>query len=211
MNKKISELRQVIAPPATDTIEGNKLVSTQRIPGVRDFWMLIAAEITLFSFFFITYMISRNQDLALFQSSQQTLDSNLGAFNTAVLILGSWSVTQAVLALRLEQASTARHHLTFAVGSGLVFGGVKCFEYADKFAHGLFPVSNDFFMFYFVLTFIHMFHLIAGTVALEVMRRGVIRGIYHRDNMAILESAAIYWHLVDFLWIFLFALFYMLR
>ncbi|WP_263647047.1 hypothetical protein [Vibrio tritonius] len=37
-----------------------------------------------------------------------------------------------------------------------------------------------------------MFHLIVGTLALEAMYRGVSRGIYHRDNMAIIESAALY-------------------
>lgn len=181
------------------------------MPGVRDFWILIAAECTLFSLFFITYMISRNGDPDLYKASQQTLNRNLGAFNTVVLIVGSWSVMQALESVRLERSRPASRYLAGAIGCGLTFLTVKIFEYADKFSHDLFPTTNDFFTFYFVLTMIHLVHLVIGTVVLAVMRHGVIDGTYRRDTMAILESGAIYWHLVDLLWIFLFALLYLLR
>lgn len=173
--------------------------------------MLIAAECVLFSIFFVTYMISRNGNLDLYGASQQTLNRNLGAFNTVVLIVGSWSVMQALESVRLERSRTASRYLAGTIGCGLTFLSVKIFEYSDKFSHELFPTTDDFFTFYFALTMIHMVHLVVGTVALAVMRHGVIDGTYRRDNMAILESGAIYWHLVDLLWIFLFALLYLLR
>ncbi|MBB3957533.1 cytochrome c oxidase subunit 3 [Novosphingobium sediminicola] len=182
-----------------------------RVPGVRDFWILIAAECSLFSFFFITYMIGRGGDVDLYRTSQQALSRDLGVFNTCVLIIGSWSVMQALGSLRREHARQASHYLAGVIGCGVIFAGVKVFEYADKISHGLFPTTNDFFTFYFVLTMVHMVHLVIATVVLAVMRRGVMAGHYHSGQMDVLESGAIYWHLVDLLWMFLFALLYLLQ
>jgi nitric oxide reductase NorE protein len=182
-----------------------------RVPGVRDFWILIGAECTLFSLFFISYMVGRAGDMDLYAASQRALNRNLGAFNTVVLILGSWLVIRALDHIRQDRPARAARGLAGAIGCGLAFVCVKFIEYGDKFAHGLFPTTNDFFTFYFVLTMIHMVHLLVGTVVLVIMRRGVIDGTCHAANMAFAESGAIYWHLVDLLWIFIFALLYLLR
>jgi nitric oxide reductase NorE protein len=184
---------------------------SRRLPGVRDFWILIVAECTLFSLFFITYLVNRRGAIRLYETSQQALDRNLGAFNTVVLIVGSWSVVRALNSVRLDRSRSASRYLAFSISCGLTFLFVKFVEYREKFLHGLYPTTNDFFMFYFVLTMIHMVHLIVGTIVLIVMRRGVRNGRYHGGNMAVLESGAIYWHMVDLLWIFLFALLYLLR
>ena len=88
---------------------------------------------------------------------------------------------------------------------------VKICEYQDKFHHGITLATNKFFMFYFVLTMIHMAHVIIGTVVLIVLRQRLVQGEYDRDNMNVLEMAASYWHLADLLWIFLFPLLYLLR
>jgi nitric oxide reductase NorE protein len=181
------------------------------VPGVRDFWILIAAECGLFSLFFVTYMLSRNGDIDLYRASQQTLSRNLGGFNTLVLILGSWAVMRALDCVRCDRAQGAARWLAGAAGCGVTFFCVKIVEYGDKLSHGLFPTTNDFFTFYFVLTMIHLVHLIIGTIVLLVMRRGVIEGAYRAGHMAVLESGAIYWHLVDLLWMFLCALLYLLR
>jgi nitric oxide reductase NorE protein len=79
---------------------------------------------------------------------------------------------QALGSVRLDRAEMASRHLTGAICCGAMFLCVKIFEYWDKFSHDLFPTTNDFFTFYFVLTMIHLVHLIVGTVALANLRRG---------------------------------------
>jgi hypothetical protein len=83
---------------------------------------------------------------------------------------------QALGSVRLDRAEMASRHLTGAICCGAMFLCVKIFEYWDKFSHDLFPTTNDFFTFYFVLTMIHLVHLIVGTVALANLRRGGDRG-----------------------------------
>lgn len=86
----------------------------------------------------------------------------------------------------------------------------KAFEWRTKLAEGLTPATNDFFMYYFVLTGIHLLHVVIGIGVLVLVRR-----ISQRPNLGVraicaIESGATFWHLVDLLWIVLFALLYLL-
>ena len=87
-------------------------------------------------------------------------------------------------------------------------------EYGTKVAQGITPVTNDFFMFFFVLTFVHLLHASVGLGVLVYMRRRIHALPQGSDNrnskdMRVIEACAIYWHMVDLLWIVLFALFYL--
>jgi nitric oxide reductase NorE protein len=181
------------------------------MPGGTDFWVFVIAESLLFGSFFVTYICYRSGSVELYNLSQQALNRGMGAFNTAVLIVSSWSVVQALEAVRKGRVKVAPRYLSLSIVLALVFLTVKICEYQDKFHHGITLATNKFFMFYFVLTMIHMAHVIIGTVVLIVLRQRLVQGEYDRDNMNVLEMAASYWHLVDLLWIFLFPLLYLLR
>jgi nitric oxide reductase NorE protein len=69
-------------------------------------------------------------------------------------------------------------------------------------------------MFYFVLTFVHLLHACVGLGALVYMRKQVktlehSRSTTEQHPMRMIETSGIYWHMVDLLWIVLFALFYL--
>jgi nitric oxide reductase NorE protein len=72
--------------------------------------------------------------------------------------------------------------------------------------------SNDFFMYYFFLTGIHFVHLLIGFVVLGVIvyqLRSPARP--ERKLQENIETCATYWHTVDFLWVLIFALLYVVR
>ena len=75
---------------------------------------------------------------------------------------------------------------------------------------GFTPATNDFFMFYFVLTGIHLVHLIVGLGVLSWMLARA-RPPADRSAIVLLECGATYWHMVDLLWVVLFALLYLMR
>ena len=86
--------------------------------------------------------------------------------------------------------------------TGLMFMASKSIEYFQKFAHGITPGTNPFYMWYFTLTGIHLAHVVAGTSLLTYLwvsaRDAAPTTTLHR---AVPESVASYWHLVDLLWI----------
>lgn len=67
--------------------------------------------------------------------------------------------------------------------------------------------SGEFFGFYYMLTGVHLFHVALGLLILGI----VARELRTRRRMSMVESGATYWHMVDLLWIVIFALLYVMR
>src|SRR6516164_4477212 len=87
--------------------------AVKRMPGAKDFWVFIAAECLLFGCFFVAYIFYRSGSVELYNLSQQTLSRGMGAFNTAVLVVSSWSVVQALEAVRRGRVKAAPRYLLF--------------------------------------------------------------------------------------------------
>ena len=92
---------------------------------------------------------------------------------------------------------------------GAAFPVLKLFEYVPEIVGGVTPGTNLFFMFYFVMTGLHLCHVLLGLVILGFVIRN-LRGAA-APNISFAETGATYWHMVDVLWLILFALFYVMR
>ena len=92
---------------------------------------------------------------------------------------------------------------------GVVFVVSKMFEWAHQIGLGHTISSDDFFTYYFFLTGIHGLHVLIGFVVLGV-------AVYQisgprRRSQQLVETCATYWHTVDFLWVLIFAMLYVVR
>lgn len=97
-----------------------------------------------------------------------------------------------------------------AVLCGATFCVLKYFEYDAKLAKGITPETNDFFVFYYLLTGIHFVHLVVGVGVLGyAWVKLKMRGL-SALSLEEMESSASYWHMVDLLWIVIFPLIYLL-
>lgn len=182
-----------------------------RLPGDKDVWIFIIGELMMFGAFFIAYIIYRAGDVALYNESQQLLNSTLGALNTLFLVTSSWAVMLAVKSAQRNRHKVGQWQLLAAILFAIAFMVVKYFEYSAKLNAGYGLSTNEFFMFYYVFTMVHLAHVVGGTVILTVLYFNMRAGRYHAKRMRGLETGACYWHLVDLLWIFMFPLLYLLR
>jgi nitric oxide reductase NorE protein len=172
--------------------------------------MFITGDLFLFSFLFYLFLQYRSRQIATFTEAQRHLSQSLGLVNTLLMLTSSWLVASAVQAVRRQQSRTAIGGLTSAFACGAGFIGVKYIEYSREIGAGNTLNSNDFFMFYYTYTGIHLIHVIIGMgvlVTLIVYTRSVRSP--REINVTHLESGATFWHLVDLLWIVLFALLYL--
>jgi nitric oxide reductase NorE protein len=87
----------------------------------------------------------------------------------------------------------------------------KTVEYTQKINAGVTLLTNDFYMYYFILTGIHLIHVIAGSVVLGVLWFKSRSARSGGGSLTVYESGATFWHMVDLLWVFLFPLLYLLR
>ena len=182
----------------------------RRLPGDAGVWLFIAADTFLFALFFSSFMYERTKHVAAFNASQRALDRTVGAWNTLLLLSGSWFVVMAVDAARQRAEKTVVRCLSLAIVCGAAFAVTKVLECRHKVAHGITMLTDDFFMYYFALTGLHFVHLVIGVVVLAILAKQAKGGIT-ADSLRWLESGASYWHMVDLLWIMLFPLLYLVR
>ena len=164
----------------------------------------------VFAAFFAIIVKFRGQHPEDFRSGQENLHQAFGMVNTLVLLTSSLLVVNAV---RLARARSPRARQMFvgAMVCGAVFAGVKAIEYTDLISAGHTPAQNDFYMYYFVFTAIHLAHVVLGVGALTLGVRMARPDNVSKHRLPAIEGVASFWHLVDLLWIMLFALLYLVR
>lgn len=182
---------------------------TGRIPGEAGIWVLIGGDGMLFSVLFATFLVYRGQSPDLFGSSRMQLDQALGLVNTLLMLTSSWFVASGVAALRRGRAGVPHRCFAMALACGAAFVLVKVFEYGAKQRAGLSMMSNEFFMFYFAYTGLHLLHVLIGMGVLVAMALHARSRSAATISLPLIESGASFWHLVDLLWIVLFALLYL--
>ena len=110
-----------------------------------------------------------------------------------------------------EAFNKASNWLLGAIGLGGIFLILKMTEFIGKYQDGINLSTNNFFMFYFLLTMFHFMHVVLGMIILFNLYQKTKIGGYTKNNLIGLESGASYWHMVDLLWIVLFPLIYVIR
>lgn len=170
----------------------------------------ILADIIVFSGIFIGFMYDRANNLEEFSSSAALLNPWSGILNTLILITSGFFVALAVNCAHRRQLRQMQKWTLAAILVGSGFALSKGLEYGDKIELGLDMHTNTFFMYYFTLTGAHFVHFIGGITALIIFYFKSFNTHLDDDFVGNFESAGIYWHMVDFLWIFIFPILYLL-
>lgn len=191
------------------TLTNNTASPERFVPGQPDMWALVLFEAMFFTGYFTVYMVCRVLDPDQFLQSQAQLDPRWGVFNTLVMLTSSWFVARCVQEARVGAYAAALKSAILTVALGLVFVGLKVAEWSTEIQKGFTFTTNEFFSFYYFLTAIHFIHLLVGFVALGIVIHQLRSPA--RRSQEIVETGATYWHLVDFLWVIIFALLYLMR
>lgn len=200
-------------PRSTGGADRETSESSQRhVPGEPGIWVLLFGDMMVFTVLFTVYLHQRGARPHLFAVSQGALNRTLGATNTLVLLTSSILVVFATRALRRPESRHLARPLTLggaAVGS--CFVAIKVFEYHEKVTAGITPNTNEFFMYYFVLTGLHLAHVIIGLIVLTVLSTLARKPEPTGTHLAFFEGGACFWHMVDLLWIVIFPLIFLVR
>lgn len=183
----------------------------QPLPGDFAIWIFIFAELLVFGVLFAAYAFARSAHVELFNASQLTLNRTYGFANTLMLLTSSYFVARATRSIRAGHGMACANWLTAALGLGGMFLVLKLVEFHQDFAQGINLSTNLFYMFYLALTFFHFMHVVMGMVILGVVTYKAYAGRYSAANHTGVETGGSYWHMVDLVWIILFALVYVIH
>ena len=186
-------------------------------------WVFLITEVMFFGGMFLAYTIYRNVYPTVFAVASGSLNAVIGAINTAVLLCSSFTMVLAVRAAQLGQRKAIILFLILTLILGLVFLGVKAYEWNEKFqehhipGHGFHLEGTEmqgqaqlFFSLYFVMTGLHAAHMVIGVGILTWMIVLTAKGRFSADYMTPIDISGLYWHFVDIIWIFLFPLLYLI-
>ena len=181
------------------------------LPGDLAIWFFIFAGLLVFGIFFIVYSVQYAQNTELFNQYQQTLNRETGAINTVLLITSSYFVVRAVQAIKNDDVQSCVNWLYAALAMGTGFILLKSYEYYDKLLAGITLDTNTFYFFYLSLTSFHFLHVVLGMIILAGVVVKARNSKYSATEHTGVESGAVYWHMVDLVWVILFPLVYIIR
>lgn len=183
-------------------------------------WLFLFTELLLFGGMFLAYAVYKFVHAAEFHLAAKELNTLFGALNTIILLTSSLTMVLAIVAIKRGQKylSLFFQFMTLAMASGFLVN--KYFEWMTKISHGIYPGSDHlleksngeilFFGLYYVMTGLHGIHIVIGMAVIAYMTWFTWKDKINKDQYVRLESAGLYWHLVDIIWIFLFPLFYLI-
>ena len=188
-------------------------------------WLFLATEVLLFGGLFVGFGLMQQRFPREFVEAHEHLQRPLGALNTIVLLVSSWTMVMGVHAAKTAQRKKLVVFLLLTILCACIFLGVKYFEYSHKFEEGLLPGHwyshpgdliqgshgyATFFSFYFMMTGLHGIHILVGIFLLAWIAARANRGEFSGAYFTPVDLVGLYWHLVDMIWIYLFPLYYLI-
>ena len=183
-------------------------------------WLFLFTELLLFGGLFVLYAVYLARYPQEFASGGHQLNVVLGCINTLILLTSSLCAAMAVTAIQQDNRQLTLRLLGGTILCAAGFMVIKYVEWSAKIHHGIYPGSarlvegppgeSVFFSLYYMSTGIHGLHVLIGATLLAWIAWKVKDGSITRTDFVILENGALYWHLVDLIWIFIFPLYYLM-
>jgi cytochrome c oxidase subunit 3 len=183
-------------------------------------WLFLFTELLLFSGLFLLYGAYLARYPREFGAAGREMHLGFGTLNTVILITSSLLAAMAVTAI---QRNERRGVITLLGGTVLcasVFLFNKYLEWSAEIGHGIYPGSprlvagppgeSVFYSLYYLTVGLHGLHVLIGGTLLTLVAVRVQRGTINAGNYVLLENGALYWHMVDLIWIFIFPLYYLI-
>lgn len=190
-------------------------------------WLFLGTEIMFFGGMFAGYAVYRGWYPETWTAASRHLDIVWGTINTIVLLGSSLTVALTVRAATKNDRRNVQRLLVATIVLGIVFLGIKGYEYLHKFHEHLVPGPNFdtatfanaghdagaaelFFAFYFTMTGFHALHMIIGLGIWATVLWQSRRGDFSAEYFTPIEITGLYWHFVDLVWVYLFPLLYLI-
>jgi cytochrome c oxidase subunit 3 len=165
-------------------------------------WLAIVSIVLFFAAFTSYYIVRKGMGHWLeFQLPQ------VFWISTAIILISSITMNWAVSSVRKNDRKSSGTALLLTLLLGLAFGASQYMGWTDLYSKNIVfagSQSNAAGSLLYLLTALHLLHLVAGLIYVAVVRARAVRGVYNPGSMLGIKLCAIYWHFLDALWIYLF-------
>lgn len=196
-------------------------------------WIFLLSDTFIFSSFLISYMTVRMSTTEPWPNPSEVFALTLWGQNIPLILIAIMTFilisSSGTMAMAVKFGYEKNKRMTFILLVitailGATFVGMQAFEWTKLIEEGVRPWSNpmgaaQFGSSFFMITGFHGTHVSIGVIFLVIVAIKVIRGdLDHqkpgfltgrKGNYEIVETMGLYWHFVDLVWVFIFALFYL--
>src|SRR3979490_831864 len=171
-------------------------------------WIFLLSDTFIFSCFLLSYMTVRMSTEAPWPNPSEVFALTIGGKTIPLILIAIMTF------IRISSRGAV----------GATFVGMQAFEWTKLIMEGVRPWGNpwgadQFGSSFFMITGFHGTHVTIGVIFLIIIARKVLRGDFDREargfftsrkgHYEIVEIMGLYWHFVDLVWVFIFALFYL--
>ena len=183
-------------------------------------WVFLITEVMLFGGLFTAFTVYRLSHPMAFDAGSAHMEFLIGGINTGVLICSSFTMALAVHSAETGREKRVMLFLLATMVIGAIFLALKFTEYYLHFQDHKVPALwfeysgpqapyvQMFFVFYFLMTGLHALHMTIGIGILSVLLFRALLGSFSAQYYTPLELGGLYWHFIDIVWVFLYAIFY---
>ncbi len=196
-------------------------------------WIFLLSDTFIFSCFLLSYMTVRISTTVPWPNTSEVFALTIGgvhipliliAIMTFILISSSGTMAMAVRFGYGRDRIKSGVLMLVTAAFGATFVGMQAFEWTKLIEEGVRPWGNpmgaaQFGSSFFMITGFNGFHVSVGVLFLIIIARKVLRGDFdtekrgfftsRKGNYEVVEIMGLYWHFVDLVWVFIFALFYL--
>ena len=135
-------------------------------------------------------------------------------YSTIVLIISSITFFLAKKAIKANNTSLTTVYLLITLGLGLTFVYLQLKGFDLLFNQGLVPLGSSSKVtvsFLYAFVFVHVAHLFGGMISLIYVIYNHYKQKYNSSQCLGIELSGMYWHFMDFIWVYLFLFFYFFK
>ena len=168
----------------------------------------LASELMFFAGLFAAYFTLRAAEPGPWPPADVELETGLAGAATVVLVVSSGTIQLAAQAV----AAGRRPELRRWLGVTMLLAGVFLANQGREWAAADFsPDSHAYGSAFFVMTGFHGLHVLGGVLAMAVLLWRSRAGVFDARQTPAVEVVSYYWHLVDVVWLGMFATLFLLR
>jgi cytochrome c oxidase subunit 3 len=182
----------------------NKQIIDEREPGVEPkkfvLWLLLVSSIMLFAGFTSAYIVRRGEgEWVVFELPIMFM------LNTGVVVLSSVFMQWAYIAAKKDELNQTKLGLGLAIVLGTLFCIMQYWGWSQMVYNSIyFGFANPSGSFVYVITGLHMAHVIIGILYLVIIFIQTFRFKVHKKAIRGIAMCNTYWHFVGILWIYLY-------
>lgn len=165
-------------------------------------WLLIVASVMLFAAFTSAYIVRRGEgNWLIFELP------SLFTYSTAIIVFSSIFMQWAYVSAKKDNLSSLKISLFTTFLLGIAFAVSQWYAWKQLVANNIHLVGNPSESFIYIISGIHLLHMIGGLIFLLIVLVKTFQFNVHKKNLLSINLCTTYWHFLGLVWVYLYFFF----